>query len=83
MTALLKEVADVLTRYGWLNCTLSVERDRNDVVTVTVKVGTGVFESLSLFHDLQYLQDITQLRALAQKYDIDSAALEALLPREK
>lgn len=87
MSALLKEVAEVLAAQGDLTCVPSVETtDDGVVVTVLVPVEgqdttTHALRALELFHALQYLQDLAQLRSIADKYDIDAAALEALLPK--
>lgn len=89
MSALLKEVAAALDEYGDLSCVPSVETTEDGIrVSVLVPVEGQdtthhAMRALELLHALQYLQDLAQLRSLADKYEIDAAALEALLPKER
>lgn len=82
---LICEVAAVLAEHGRLRCVPSVEID-DGALTVTLVVKPtepgDEFEALELYQRLCYVRDICQLRSLAYRYDIDPAALEALLPRE-
>ena len=83
--AVLLEVAAVLERYGTLLCSPIVEYDER-LITLTVQIARPQPPDLSLlefYHELRYLQDVGQLRQLATRYDIDPAALEALLRKDK
>ena len=80
-TAVLSEVATVMERYGALLCSPSVEYDER-TITLTVQIARPQPPDLFLlefYNELRYLQDVGQLRQLATRYDIDPAALEALL----
>ena len=82
---LICEVAAVLAEHGRLRCVPSVEMD-DGALTVTLVVRptepAAEFSALELYQRLCYVRAVCQLRSLACRYDIDPAALEALLPRE-
>ena len=86
MSAVLAEVAEVLAAFGLQRCVPLAELE-DGVLTVTLRcVGTGVEEGLGLlelYHELRYVTDMAQLRALADRFDIEPAALERLLPRRE
>jgi len=80
--AVLAEVVAVLARHSNLRVTPVVEEDRG-VVALTVRIkaeGEDGLQVLSLLHELQYVVDTAQVRAIAAQYDIEPAKLEALLP---
>ena len=94
MSALLLEVIGVLREYEALRCTVEVEtsddRDGNGVVRLTIEVPTvgqvdiaGAMLAIEFYRDAKYLADVTQMRELAARYQIDAAKLEALLPPQK
>ena len=94
MSAILREVAEILAQHGDLRCVPSVDADeRAGCLVLRVEISgrtlvsetivNGRLDALELFHALRYLQDLASLRALAAKYDIDPARLEALLPKER
>ncbi len=91
MSALLLEVAEVLTRPGYasLRCVPTITTDADGGTELRVRVSPGdqpeqhaAFSALSLFTELQYVCDLAQMRALCEKYDIKPEALEALLPKQ-
>lgn len=80
--AVLAEVVAVLARHTNLRVTPVVEEDRG-VVALTVRIkaeGEDGLQVLSLLHELQYVQDTAQVRAIAATYNIDAARLESLIP---
>lgn len=84
--ATLREVADVLARHGDVCCLPTIEEE-DGAISMTLRlvadtVGASL-ANLEFFEDSRRLQDRVTLRALAQRYDIDAAQLEALLPFEK
>ena len=87
MSALLSEVMDALADYGHLWCRPSVDTDADGYVVLTVRLKpdeqadtVAAMETLAVLHELEYVVDVAQMRQLAEKYDIPSARLEALLP---
>lgn len=82
-------MADALAAHGELLCVPAVETtDAGVVLTVTVPTvgqasGAAALDAVELLQELQRVADMVQLRALAQRYDIDPAALEALLLQKK
>ena len=87
--SVLVEVADILAKHGRLRCAPRVELDDGEIVlTVAVTpemAGDGAdaaLDAIELFHELERLEDVAQLRALCEKYDIPPADLERLLPKE-
>lgn len=82
--ALVAELAAQLAEFGRLRCTPTVEEEDGAVVlTVRFKAATehDALQTLELYQALRELQDMTTVRALAARYDIDSAELEALFKR--
>lgn len=82
---ILAELAAVFAQHGQLRCAPTVEVLGDDIV-ITTRVRVEGEESLhcrSLLHEIEYLRDYCQLRALAAQFSIDPAQLEALLPKEK
>lgn len=80
--AVLAEVVAVLARHTNLRVTPVVEEDRG-VVALTVRIkaeGEDGLQVLSLLHELQYVTDVAQVRAIAAQYNIDAVRLEALIP---
>jgi hypothetical protein len=88
--ALVCEVADVLARHGGLTCTPDIDTDQGDGFVLCLRVAAGAQATsrdamgvLELLQDLQRALDVAQLRALAVRYGIDPARLEALLPGQE
>ena len=90
--ALLKEVVAVLSEYGDFFCAPSVElvEGRDGVMALTLAVYVpqpsdhlSMLAWVELVEGLRRVADISQLRALACRYDIDPSKLEALLPALK
>lgn len=82
--AVVAELVQVLTQHRGVHCAPSVA-EHNGLVTlsVTFHPGDGIsdqMEILSLGDELRFVQDMAQMRALAAQYEIDSSALEPLLP---
>ena len=89
MSAILAELAEIFSTHGDVRCQPSVERDDDGAVLVYVRVvpseQASVVEelhALELYHGVERLCDMAQLRALCNKYDINAASLERLLPEE-
>lgn len=92
-TALLSEIVEILDDHGNLRCQPSLETDDVDIVlAIRISANQPGIERLSdedatarklqvveLSLQLQYLVDMAQIRALAQRYGIDASRLEALL----
>lgn len=84
MTALLKEVADILADHGDLPCAPTVSQDGGNLtLTVVVLPPHAGFSTLALRHELEYLRDVATMRAIADRYGINSAAIEAMLPNKE
>jgi hypothetical protein len=81
MTVQISELVAVLESYHTLLCRPSVVHEGAHL-TLTVEISGGGLMQLSMLHELEYLQDMAQLRALCSRYDIPAAALERLLPKE-
>ncbi len=81
---LIAEVAATLVRYNHLRCALDIDLDDGSLLVTLQVVGEpGDPYVLSLRDDLRYIHDVATLRAIATRYDIPAAALEALLPKER
>lgn len=97
--AMVKEVAELLGEYGWLRCRPGVEKLDDGTVRLTVDLSTNqpdteigeiaraysseALETLGLFHDLQHLEALCQVRALGARYGLDMTAIEQALLRRK
>lgn len=80
--AVLAEVAAVLARHGQMPCAPEViEEDGLVTLTVTLRPQTTAqaLEQLEVLGVLQYVVDVGQMRALAEKYGIDPVLIEAVL----
>ena len=89
--ALISELVEALEPYGLLRCAPMVTME-DEVVLLQVRIEperqentqlSGFLATLGLFHALQRVCDVAQLRALCARYDINAAALETLLPKEE
>ncbi len=82
------ELVDILKAFEQLQCVPTVEYDEAVGVTLAVRILPGDqalaingIRTLSLFHELQYLADLAQMRSLLARYDMPEEALQRLLPR--
>ena len=81
--ALVSEIADVLASHGRVRCVPTIaEEDSLWSLMVTFHADdvAGSLELLSLADELRYVADVAQMRAFAELYGIEPAALERLLP---
>lgn len=93
---ILAEIAEALAAHGQLRCRPEIEQiDGRLILRLAIPVpgmwdmptrthgdppNMAALEVLSLADELQHVIDLANLRALATKFDIEPAALEALLP---
>lgn len=80
-TGLLKEVAEILGAHGYLRCAPTVETVKEGIL-LTVLIPVEGLEPLEVATHLEYLSGLCQVRAFAQDYGMDGAALEKLLPKQ-
>jgi hypothetical protein len=87
---LVEELCAALAQDGALRASIldvSTEDDVGVVLRISVPVDgqatlDGAIAAVGLMRRLELLRDVGQVRELARRYDIDPAALEALLPKE-
>lgn len=86
----LAEVGATLAGFGRLLCRVEADIDEDGYVRLIVRVKPedqattdGAIQAVGLYHEIERLADISQLRMLADKYDIPAEKLEALLPKEE
>lgn len=80
----LAEVAEVLARSGHLRCDLAIDDDGDDGLLIQISVPLqGSFAVMELREALQWVADVAAVRAFAERYGIDPARVEAILPRRE
>lgn len=79
---LLGEVVDVLAGHRHVRCQPVLECE-DGALTLTVRMPVATLENVELMQELRHVTDMHQLRVLAERLDIDPAALEALLEKGK
>jgi hypothetical protein len=78
--ALLQEVVDILDEHALTRCAVTTEWDRDELrIQIRVPRASGL-NVVELGNQMSYLAGLSQVRAFAAQYGIDSVALERLLP---
>lgn len=79
---LIMELIAALAEHSDQVCLPDVAVADNGETVLTVRIFNDGLGGLEMFNSLRWLVDMTQIRALARRYDIDPAALERLLNKE-